>query len=639
MRYIVENTIGKLLNAEARTSVRAENTTKGKPKTPEEIAELRFADIACGSGSFLLGVFDYLIAYHVEWFSENKTRRDKAVKDGLCRETIEGTLQLTINYKREILTKNIYGVDLDAQAVEVAQLSLYLKLLEEETTATKQQFLAGFREQLLPKLDKNIVHGNSLIDYDIMDGMLFDTRELKQLNPLNFQTTFPEVFKNGGFDAIVGNPPYVRIQGFPRDQIKYFSRTYKSSTGNFDIYVNFIERAYGLLKTSTGVLGEIIPNKFIKTHYGIGLRKLITENNSLFQIVDFGANQVFDATTYTCLLFLSKNSKDKIYYALSEANIETLNNLTFLEIESETFGSNESDWLFVNQDTKNLLEKLEKNSLTLLNLPAEMSRGSSSGDDKVFVVKSDAPIENEITRIPIFATDFNRYKFDGNKDWKIIFPYEITGENAQLMNEQKLKTDFPNAYKYLYENKVNLEKRKQYREWFGYSAPRNLVLHDKAEIIIPLLANRGIFSLLPKDEKGKFCPMASGGFTITLGESCNLKPQYVLGLLNSKLLFWKLENISNIFRGGWITCTKQYFGILPIRTIDFGNRQEKAAHDRMVELVEQMLAAKKALAAAQTDKDSTFYERFCSSLDAQIDALVYDLYDLSEDERTIIKSS
>jgi 2-polyprenyl-3-methyl-5-hydroxy-6-metoxy-1,4-benzoquinol methylase len=189
VRYIVENTIGKLI----------------EKKKPEEIAKMRFADIACGSGSFLLGVFDYLIAYHIKYYNQNKTRRDKAIKDGLCLETAEGTLQLSITHKRDILLNNIYGVDLDAQAVEVAQLSLYLKLLEEETTATKQQFLAGFREQLLPSLDKNIVHGNSLIDEDIDFG-LFDHKDLKRLNPMNFERTFKEVFDKGGFDAIVGNP-------------------------------------------------------------------------------------------------------------------------------------------------------------------------------------------------------------------------------------------------------------------------------------------------------------------------------------------------------------------------------------------------------------------------------------------------
>ncbi len=176
VRFIVENTVGKLIDG----------------KTPEEISELRFADIACGSGSFLLGVFDTLIKYHVEWYAANKKRRTDSIKRGFCRETPDGRLQLTLEHKRDILLNNVYGVDLDAQAVEVAQLPLNLKLLEplnlkllEEENAVQPK-LGGFREQLLPNLNKNIVHGNSLIDFDITDGQLFDSRDLKKLNPDEF---------------------------------------------------------------------------------------------------------------------------------------------------------------------------------------------------------------------------------------------------------------------------------------------------------------------------------------------------------------------------------------------------------------------------------------------------------------------
>ncbi len=120
--------------------------------------------------------------------------------------------------------------------------------------------------------------------------------------------------------------------------------------------------------------------------------------------------------------------------------------------------------------------------------------------------------------------------------------------------------------------------------------------------------------------------MASGGFTITLGSECSLRPEYLLGLLNSCLLFWKLRQMSNIFRRGWITCTKQYFGELPIAI------PSKSRHDEMVSKVEAMLEAKKHLEAAKTDKDKTYYENKCASLDRQIDRIVYDLYGLTEEE-------
>lgn len=132
--------------------------------------------------------------------------------------------------------------------------------------------------------------------------------------------------------------------------------------------------------------------------------------------------------------------------------------------------------------------------------------------------------------------------------------------------------------------------------------------------------------------------MASGGFSITLHDDCPLDAKYVLGLLNSRLIFWKLQHLSNIFRGGWITCTKQYFGELPIRTIEFSDKTDKARHDKMVKLVEQMIVAKPKCASARSDKDRTFYESMCAALDRQIDALVYELYGLTDVEIAIIES-
>ncbi len=706
VRYIVENTIGKLLHASSPpvlggvASASDDGVVAGRPATPDEIAKMRFADIACGSGSFLLGIFDYLIKYHVDWYSGgtrtllsarlrssaassstgaisdaeaapvgtrvSPLRRREAIKKGLCRETSDGTLQLTLEHKRDILLNNIYGVDLDAQAVEVAHLSLYLKLLEEETAATVQPKLAGLREQLLPNLNKNIVHGNSLIDYDIMDGQLFSSPpvlggvaaasadgvvsgksasepgavatgllDFKKLNPMSFQSTFPEVFATGGFDAIVGNPPYIRIQGFPAEQIRYFTTKFQAATGNFDIYVNFIERAYGLLNEK-GMLGEIVPNKFFKTDYGIGLRSFVAKNHSLSRIVDFGSSQVFDATTYTCLFFLTKELNDSFEYSTSEASAESLESLSFGSFTSEDFDN--TSWVFANSQMRSIFEKLGVRSRRLLDVPAKMSRGSSSGNDDIFMVSSlDDRIEDNITRIPVFATDFSRYSFSPKNEWKIIFPYAFIDQQPEVLDEDTMRVSFPKAHSYLNENKELLLKRKQLKEWYGYSAPRNLTLHEHASIVVPLLANRGSFALIPNEFHGRLCPMASGGFTISLSSESGLQAEYLLGLLNSTLLFWKLQNESNIFRGGWITCTKQYFGELPIRTIDFNNPTDKVAHDTMVGLVEKMIAAKKSLATARTDADRQFYERFSENLDRQIDELVYKLYDITPEERKIIE--
>ena len=526
-------------------------------------------------------------------------------------------------------------MDIDAQAVEVAQMSLYLKLLEEETTATarEQNTLHG---AILPTLNKNIVFGNSLIGTDILEGQLFEPTEERKLNPLDFKQAFPQIMKNGGFDAIVGNPPYVRIQGFPRNQLNYFSQNFQAATGSYYLYVNFIERGYKLLKGG-GKFGQILPNKFLKTDYGTGIRGFVTSEKALSEIVDFGAQQVFTATTYTCLLFLSKQQNHTFRYAIANASADGLLAPVFVASKAETL--DHEPWLFTSDSGTGLLKKLSENTTRLLDIPANMSRGSSTGDDKTFVVNLAADLEDSVLRTPIFASDFNRFRFKPAGKVRVIFPYEVTESAARLYQEHELEAKFPKAYKYLLSKQEPLKKRKGYAQWFSFSAPRNLSLHDRAQIIVPLLANKGLFALIPPETQGKLCPMASGGFTITFGEHVEIRPEYVLGLLNSKLLFWNLRHTSNLFRGGWVTCTKQYLGELPIRRIDFSNPADKARHDQMVKYVEQMLTAKKERANALMDREIDYWQRRCDTLDGQIDVLVYELYGLTDEEIALVEGS
>ncbi|MBI5379482.1 MAG: N-6 DNA methylase [Nitrospirae bacterium] len=305
VEYIVKQTVGKLCEG----------------KTPKQIARLRILDPACGSGSFLIGAYACLLNHHRDWY----------VKDGPGKHTKEiyqgpgGQWLLATQEKKRILLNNIYGVDIDSQAVEVTKLSLLLKVLEGESQDTLRRQLRMWRERALPDLGSNIKCGNSLIGPDYYQGRqvaLFDDEEIRRVNPFDWHAEFPHILPSrtrkstpspsmgegqggGGFDAVIGNPPYVRIQGFPGDQIEYFTKRYSSATGNCDLYVSFVERGYELLN-SQGRFGFILPNKFFKTDYGFGLRKLLSVAKVIASIVNFGSDQVFDATTYTCLLFLAK---------------------------------------------------------------------------------------------------------------------------------------------------------------------------------------------------------------------------------------------------------------------------------------------------------------------------------------------
>ena len=440
---------------------------------------------------------------------------------------------------------------------------------------------------------------------------------------------------------MIGNPPYIRIQTMQDSQpqeVEYFSRAYKAaSQGNYDIYVVFVERGLQLLNKS-GRQGFIVPNKFFRTDYGEDLRRVLSDEKAVSKIVDFGHSQVFGATTYTCLLFLQRGKANSFEYGVSEASLKSLSQTIFAKRENKLLTA--GAWTFESVETASILAKLSKQTTRLLDLPADMSRGSSTGDDEVFVFESGTlKIEKEIVREPLFASDFGRYRFAPVGKWKVIFPYISENGDFRLYTEQELKRLFPRAYAYLHENQPALKRRKQFKEWFGYSAPRNLALHEQAQIAVPLLADGGLFAFIPDQTRRQLCPMASGGFTVMLSKQCELKPEYVLGLLNSKLLFWRLHGMSNVFRGGWITCTKQYFGELPIRTINFSDKADKAAHDRMVKLVEQMLALHQRLSAARTPQEQTALQRQIAATDTQIDRLVYDLYGLTEDEIKIVEGT
>ena len=695
--YIVEQTAGKLLDEiaggapvsdPARTDLNtnAPNRRSALPDFEKRTEKLRLLDPACGSGSFLIRAFERVCEHWQKRLTADlrevvgpsrcdvpartsqtsaggseiplaKTgeapaglaqRADPAIRSAraawekkhrpLCWVDAQtNDVHLTVALKRQILTQNIYGVDLDAAAVEVTQLSLYLKMLENENRTTLQrqrELLADETEiALLPPLQDNIKCGNSLIasDFSMMP------EDLVRVHAFDWPVQFTPIMKAGGFDAVIGNPPYIRIQGFPEDQIAYFGNNYRAATGNYDIYVNFVERGLNLL-SKTGRLGMIVPNKFFRTDYGLGLRQTLGRKSVVAEIVDFGAEQVFDATTYTCLLFLSCSGYDTFGYAISKPDAKLLATLSFEQRENSSLTG--EAWTFADETQTRLLEKLKSTSVRLLDLPADMSRGSSSGDDEVFVVEATGHgLEKDILRTPLFASDFGRYHFTPEDKWRIIFPYVAEKDGFRLMASPELQKKFPNAFARLQENAGRLKERKQFKEWFGYSAPRNLELHDRAQIAVPLLADGGLFALIPKSSRGSICPMASGGFTITLDVDCTLKPEFILGILNSKLSFWFLQQISNVFRGGWITCTKQYFGELPIIRLDLKKSADKSRHDKLVMLVDKMLILMPKLRSAVSDREKAALQNAVTATDQQIDQLVYELYGLTEDEIKLVEGN
>ncbi|MCA9365009.1 MAG: Eco57I restriction-modification methylase domain-containing protein [Candidatus Moranbacteria bacterium] len=242
-------------------------SAESRISNPADIKEIKIADIACGSGIFLLEAYDYLLAHSLQYYVGINKSSDKLRKDDY------GDDFLTIEAKKEILQKQVFGVDIDEQAVEVTKFSLLLKLLE-DVPVSEIEALAMRREKILPSLEGNIVCGNSIVDekYLAYRGIAsLDHAELSLVKPFDWKSAFPGIFTHGGFDIVIGNPPYTKIQNMvhysPREVGYYQSKfsPYLSSHGNnFDKYHLFFERAISLL-SEKGCVGFIIPHKFM-TH-------------------------------------------------------------------------------------------------------------------------------------------------------------------------------------------------------------------------------------------------------------------------------------------------------------------------------------------------------------------------------------
>lgn len=286
--YIVQNAVGKLIEG----------------KTPKQIEKIKIADPACGSGSFLIGAYQYLLDYHKNYYTENGTKTGK--KDSPT--TPEGNL--TSSEKKRILLNNIYGVDIDINAVEVTKLSLLLKCLEGETETSIAQQYKLWHDRILPTLDNNIKSGNSLVDTDFYDSVI-DFGEEKKIKPFNWQRAFPEVFNQDGFDIIIGNPPYGAT--FSEPELTYFKNKYKTSVLRGESYLLFIETGLKLLKQN-GELGYIIPDTLLNLGFTASSRNYILQNSKLKELVLLPSNIFSGATVDTIILLTQKHDLIGTFY-------------------------------------------------------------------------------------------------------------------------------------------------------------------------------------------------------------------------------------------------------------------------------------------------------------------------------------
>jgi type I restriction-modification system DNA methylase subunit len=651
--YIVKNTVGNLI----------------EDKTPKQIEKIKILDPACGSGSFLIQAYQFLLDYHRDWYIKEGLDKNSKGKEPKLTKVLSGEWRLSTSERKKILLNNIHGVDIDSQAVEVTKLSLLLKVLEGENEQSLAQQMTLWHERALPDLENNIKCGNSLIGTDFYEGSqtgmnLFEDEEQYRINAFDWcgKDGFQEIMKNGGFDVVIGNPPYIRIQTLKEwapKEVEYYKGEYKAaSAGNYDIYVVFVEKGLGLLN-NIGKLGYILPHKFFNSQYGAPLREIISAGKRLSKIVHFGDLQVFSgATTYTCLMFLDKKNNDKFCFSkVIDLNIWRLQGKA-IDGNIPISDTNQNEWNFNVGEGRQIFQKLSQTKPKLGEL-AHLFVGLQTDADDVFILEeirrsgkkvlchSKATEQEhwfEASHLKPFlkgSLNIRRYVLS-NVNKLLLFPYENTNGKSTLIPVNEYKKEFPLSWDYLLQNKSVLSKRNKGKlgpDWYGYVYKKNHTRFKLPKILVPSIATGACFA---PDLNGNYYFVGSGGgggggYGIEVSELEETSPLYLLGILNSYLITFYLKKISTSFRGGYIALNRQYIEQLPIHIINFSSDSDKSHHAKMVGLVTSLLDLHEKHPLAKTDHEKTIIQRQIDSTDRRIDELVYELYGLTEEEIRIVE--
>ena len=551
-KYIVENTIGKLCEEkkieanlveedyDLKRQAKTKKTLLEKLNTYREwLLQLTVVDPACGSGAFLNEALNYLIAEH-QYLDELET---KLMGGGLVFPNVENS----------ILENNLFGVDINSESVEIAKLSLWLRTAQPN--------------RKLNDLSDNIKCGNSLIDNPEVAGD----------KAFNWEKEFPQVFAKDGFDVVIGNPPYLRVQGLRENLLSeslHLEKKYLAATGRFDIYVLFIELSYKLINVK-GLTSFILPHKFLIASFGNGIRKFLKEKRYAESLVHFGSEIIFsEASTYTCILNLRDDSPEVKYKYLNSANLFQdfkWNSISysFLDIKS---------WNLNSQIISNIFSKKGFGSLSTI--CDNISRGVVTGYDGVFILEGaikgrffnghskamgqDVVLESELIKPLLKGNSLERYSETINEVF-LLYPHKTIKGKTQPIKSEMLQKDFPLIFQYLshfkkelYAKKIKYKTNEEF--WYGLHNSRDESIFENVKIITPYLS---LYSQMILDTERDYYTNDKCSCIILKPK---LQPHYkeLLAILNSKLTWFYIQNVSSEYSGGYFAYTSTYLNPLPI---------------------------------------------------------------------------
>jgi len=535
--YICINTIIPHLSKKNASSI--EDLIGEYLENPEElenrIREIKILDPACGSGAFLVKAVEILLEI------------DKEIQSIKPQIGGQSHLEEWSNAKEitKIIENNVFGVDINDESVEITKLSLFLKM-------------ATVNRKLL-NLSKNIRIGNSLINNKKIDDRSFD-----------WDSNFKQILDSRKFDIIIGNPPYVRVQKLSYDHIDYFKEKYSTAFKKTDLYLMFFEKGLDLLAEG-GILSFISSTQFVNSSYGKGLRKLLLKNR-IIEFIDFGDLEVFeDATTYTGIFFIKKENPSDFRY-------KKINSLD--EIESDLYKQKsiiidpktqtEDEWILATKEELKILNEIRTQEK--LGDYCIINTGSFTGLDDVFFVDDEQikklGLELELIKPIILGKEPKKY-FLHEPIKKTIYPYKLVDQKTEIIPEKELKNKYPKIYSHLNKHKKELENRKDSRKtflesgkiWYSYTRKGLLDLFNSAKIVLGYIVDKNTYCL----DKKKQMYMVGRAFGIIPEKDLDM--HYVLAILNSKVSEFLMRKTCPIKKHGFYKISSEYLHDFPIPII------------------------------------------------------------------------
>jgi adenine-specific DNA-methyltransferase len=616
--YIVAQTVGKLIEG----------------KTPKQIEKPRVLDPACGSGSFLLGAYQVLLDFHTRYYAD-EAKKKEANQARLIDAGEGGEFKLSLEQKAQILRNNIFDVDIDPQAVEITMMSLYIKMLEGERGAITGQ-------GVLPRLRDNIKCGNSLLD----DFVWESKRE-----------GFGEIMEAGGFDAVIGNPPYIKeyVNHQPFHDLRG-TKLAKYYQGKMDIWYIFACLAIDLLKDG-GLHSFIATNNWITNSGASILRQKILTDTQLHEFLDFGEFRVFQSAGIQTMIYLLQKTKTQHrgrvrYLRIKNADVAAHEVAECLSKgDCDDFvtsfkaalqgGTKGGVFTFVDDREIQVLRRIEKNGRYHLR-SQEVAQGIVSPQD--YTLESHLPRlrdRNVHTGDGIFVLSDRekRILHPTESEQSIIKPYYTTNELGRYYGNAH------NQCWVIYTDTQTIRRIKDYPHIkFHLDTFAPVITSDNRPYGLHRARDEQFFLgekivSLRKTDKPQFtytdfpCYVSQTFFVL---KSTDINLKYLVGVLNSRLCHFWLDRKGKK-QGNALQVDKAPLLAIPIRVINFADLADKALHDKMVALVERILELHKQKHAAQSDAARERIEREINVTDEQIDALVYELYGLTKEEIKIVE--